>query len=162
MLSDYLFVRAAVAFLMLPGIFAFFVPILIGYADPWGNQIFVPAILILGVGTIIVMWCIRDFYYSGIGTLAPWSPPTNLVVVGLYRFVRNPMYLGILLIVLGWAIFFRSPLLVIYNVSLLLLFHLRVVKKEEPWLHKRFGLSWEDYQKHVPRWFPRRTAWKPS
>jgi protein-S-isoprenylcysteine O-methyltransferase Ste14 len=162
MSRGHLFVRAVVAFMALPGMAAFLIPAFIGYVDPWDIPFFAPGILIVAFGTIVVLLCIRDFYVGGKGTLAPWSPPQELVVVGLYRFVRNPMYLGVLCLVAGWAVLFRSPVLVAYDVVLILVFHLRVIKVEEPWLRKRFGDSWEKYQKHVPRWFPRKTAWEKS
>jgi protein-S-isoprenylcysteine O-methyltransferase Ste14 len=58
---------------------------------------------VLIVGTLGLLWCVRDFYVRGKGTLAPWSPPQNLVVVGLYRYSRNPMYVCVVLVLLGWA-----------------------------------------------------------
>lgn len=101
-------VRAVVAFLALPGMVAFAVPLLVlrpaitaaGLA-PAG---FAPVVL----GCVILLWCVHDFYVAGRGTLAPWSPPSRLVIIGLYRFSRNPMYVGVLLILCGWAIAFRS------------------------------------------------------
>ena len=64
-----------------------------------------PGLLVMFLGTVVLGWCIRDFYISGKGTLAPWDPPRKLVVMGLYRYVRNPMYIGVLILVAGWFMF---------------------------------------------------------
>ncbi len=105
-------------------------------------------------GSFILLWCVRDFYISGKGTLAPWSPPKRLVIVGLYRICRNPMYIGVLVLVVGWAIFATSPLLVGYFVVLVFSFHFRIVMYEEPQLLELFGAVWESYSSLVPRWLP--------
>ena len=68
----------------------------------------------LVAGVVILLWCVRDFYVAGKGTLAPWDPPKHLVVIGLYRFVRNPMYLAVLAIIVGQALLFGSWWLVLY------------------------------------------------
>jgi protein-S-isoprenylcysteine O-methyltransferase Ste14 len=95
---------------------------------------------------------VRDFYVSGGGTLAPWSPPQRLVVNGLYRWSRNPMYVGVVLILIGWSIWFSSRFLVEYCVAVAIMFHLRVLIGEEPWLAKVHGEEWTRYKKRVPRW----------
>ena len=81
-----------------------------------------------------------------------------MVVVGLYRFVRNPMYLAVLTIVLGWSLAFRSAWLGLYLVALAIGFHLRVVLYEEPWLQRQFGAEWQTYLGNVGRWVPRLKA----
>ena len=93
-----MFLRAVLAFLLLPGVVAFAVPLLL--LRPAGRAFaFTPvAVLVLGSGLVILVWCVRDFYVIGRGTLAPWSPPRQLVVRGLYRFSRNPMYAGVLMV----------------------------------------------------------------
>jgi len=96
---------------------------------------------------------VRDFYVAGRGTLAPWAPPERLVVVGLYRFSRNPMYVAVMLILIGWAWSFGSPGLGVYAACVALAFHLRVVLGEEPWLAKTHGQAWNDYASRVRRWF---------
>lgn len=97
------------------------------------------------------------------GTLAPWSPPTRLVVSGLYRVSRNPMYVAVLLIVAGWALLFRSRAIGIYAAVLMLAFHARVVWGEEPWLARTHGTEWAAYASMVPRWlgWPQRTLTLP-
>jgi len=148
-----MFVRALLAFLALPGVVAFAIPIVwlratshTGLAQPLG---LVPLV----VGCLALLWCIRDFYIRGKGTLAPWSPPVHLVVVGLYRYTRNPMYVAVTLILLGWAISFNSPGLYVYTIIVAIAFHLRVVLGEEPWLARTHGAQWEEYGRRVPRWF---------
>lgn len=86
-----MFVRALVAFLVLPGAVGFLVPLLLRPAPP-ERTFHVVAAAPLVAGTFMLLWCVRDFYVAGKGTLAPWAPPRNLVVVGLYRWSRNPMY----------------------------------------------------------------------
>ena len=108
--------------------------------------------LILIAGMLILGWCVRDFYVLGRGTLAPWDPPQALVVRGLYRYSRNPMYVGVLVIVTGWAIGFQSLALAIYVVGLVVLFHLRIVLSEEPFLARAHGTAWQRYKARVPRW----------
>jgi protein-S-isoprenylcysteine O-methyltransferase Ste14 len=144
--------RALFAFLMLPGIVAFAVPLAL-VAERLNT--FSPrplGLLSLFAGIILLLWCSVVFYVSGRGTLAPWSPPQRLVAVGPYRFSRNPMYLGVTLILIGWAVLFWSLTLVVYGASVLLAFHIRVILGEEPWLTRTFGADWESYRARVPRW----------
>jgi protein-S-isoprenylcysteine O-methyltransferase Ste14 len=111
---------------------------------------------VLGAGVAIYGWCARDFAVRGRGTPAPWDAPRRLVVEGLYRRVRNPMYLGVLSIVAGEAVFFGSALLLGYGVLVFLAFHLRVVCHEEPALRRAFGDAYDAYCGAVGRWLPRR------
>ncbi|MBI5572215.1 MAG: isoprenylcysteine carboxylmethyltransferase family protein [Desulfomonile tiedjei] len=154
-----MFLRALLAFLALPGLFAFLLPPVITYLDPWRGQMWAGGYPVLVAGALALLWCVRDFYVSGKGTLAPWDPPKRLVVVGLYRHVRNPMYIGVLLLVLGWALVTCSPLVGVYTAVLAVFFHLRVVTHEEPWLSRQFRSQWTEYAAAVPRWMPRVTPW---
>jgi protein-S-isoprenylcysteine O-methyltransferase Ste14 len=131
--------RALFAFLALPGIVAGVVPLAIGYADTRFHQVSPVGYVLL---VVLLLWCARDFFVSGKGTLAPWDPPKHLVVVGLCRYVRNPMYLAVLTIVLGWGLAFGSAWLGLYLVALAIGFQLRVVFYEEPWLQRQFGAEW--------------------
>ena len=143
-----MFARALFAFLALPGIVAFAVPLAL-----WRQEVFDPAgLLPLGIGFAALLWCVRDFYIFGKGTLAPWAPPKNLVVCGLYRYSRNPMYVAVILILAGWAIGFHSRLLLGYMVVVMVAFHCRIVWGEEPWLARSHGEQWEEYRRRVPRW----------
>lgn len=147
-----MFVRALVAFLALPGIVAFAVPALWIVHD--GRMLAHPSGLVaLALGTVLLLWCVRDFYVAGKGTLAPWSPPQRLVVVGLYRFSRNPMYVAVSIVLLGWAAAFASQGLFIYALAVMVAFHIRVVLGEEPWLARTHASQWQEYAGRVRRWF---------
>ena len=148
--SGGLLLRALIAFLALPGVFAILLPLLVFRPD---DQPFHAAgVLPLAVGTALLLWCVRDFYVAGKGTLAPWTPPRHLVEVGLYRFSRNPMYLSVMMMLIGWALAFRSPGMWGYVAGMALAFHLRVVAAEEPWLARTHGDAWQRYRNRVPRW----------
>jgi protein-S-isoprenylcysteine O-methyltransferase Ste14 len=147
-----LFLRALLAFLACPGLVAFAVPLLVFRPSAPQEGFHIAGVIMLAVGFAILGWCVRDFYVLGRGTLAPWDPPRTLVVRGLYRYSRNPMYVGVLSIVCGWAVGFRSIWLAVYAVCLLVLFHIRVVVAEEPFLARRHGRAWADYKARVRRW----------
>lgn len=148
-----MFVQALFAFLALPGVIAFAVPVSWLWASSHTHIVQPLGLLPLLIGVFALLWCVRDFYISGKGTLAPWSPPAHLVSIGLYRYSRNPMYIAVTLILLGWALGFGLPGLFIYAASVALSFHIRVVLGEEPWLAKTYGALWEDYSRSIPRWF---------
>ena len=103
--------RALLAVLVLSEVFAGLLPRILASVDPWRSQGWALGMVVLGGGLVVLLWCVRDFYVSGRGTLAPWNPPKRLVVVGLYRFTRNPMYIGVLMVVGGWAVRAGSPVL---------------------------------------------------
>ncbi len=107
------------------------------------------------LGALIYLWCAWEFTFAGKGTPAPIDPPKELVVQGLYRFVRNPIYVGVSLVIIGESLLFESTRLFVYALLLLLVFHLFVVYYEEPTLRSKFGESYERYCKTVPRWMPR-------
>lgn len=145
-----MFLRALFAFLTLPGIVAFLLPVLI--ASPSQPLFSLPGIATISLGLFGLLRCVCDFYVYGKGTLAPWSPPQHLVTIGLYRFTRNPMYISVLLILTGWALIYHSLSLALYAGTAALVFHLRVVFGEEPWLRRTHGEQWQAYQQAVPRW----------
>lgn len=97
------------------------------------------------------------FVAEGRGTPAPVMPPTELVVHGLYRYVRNPMYVALVMIVTGQALLLGRFILLAYAAVLWVVFHLFVVLYEEPKLRRTFGPSYEAYRAAVPRWWPRPT-----
>lgn len=145
--------RALLAFLICPGIVAYGLPgLLIRSSALRGSPARFLGRGAVAFGTGLLLWCIRDFLVEGRGTLAPWAPPKNLVQIGLYRFSRNPMYLAVGLVLVGWATLFQSMGLILYAASVLAAFHLRVVYGEEPWLAKRYGKEWDAYRARVPRW----------
>ena len=106
------------------------------------------------LGVVITFYCFWDFIFAGKGTPAPMDPPKKLVVKGLYRVVRNPMYSGIVLILIGEILLFQSLILCIYTLLVLSVFHLFVVFYEEPILENRFRDSYINYFNSVPRWIP--------
>lgn len=147
-----IFTRALIAFLACPGIVAFLTPLVWAWLGGFRVQ-WPPGLALVAAGTMGLLWCVRDFYVSGKGTLAPWAPTQHLVVVGLYRYSRNPMYVSVTLILLGWAAWFRSSDLLLYACIVIAAFQLRVVWGEEPWLAKRHGDQWQQYTRRVRRWF---------
>jgi len=151
--------RALLAFLALPGLVAFVVPLLIAWSPLREGRFNVLALVLLVPGISLLLWCVRDFLRVGRGTLAPWDPPRHLVSSGPYRFSRNPMYVGVSLILLGWALAFRSSVLLLYAVLVMAAFHLHVVLREEPRLARTYERKWAEYRSRVPRWlFPGRRA----
>lgn len=145
---------------LVPGTATVLVPYLL---LSWDIQIFsfeLGAIRYLGLppillGALTYLWCAWDFTFTGRGTPAPIDPPKELVVKGLYRYVRNPMYVGITLILLGEGLLFESAVLFLYAGFLLVCAHLFIVYYEEPTLRRLFGASYESYCKSVSRWIPR-------
>ncbi|TAJ24692.1 MAG: isoprenylcysteine carboxylmethyltransferase family protein [Reyranella sp.] len=101
------------------------------------------------------------FALQGLGTPAPIAPPRTLVVTGLYRFVRNPMYVAVVAIILGQAMLLGDWRLIVYGAVLWLGFHVFVVGYEEPTLERTFGSEYEAFCAAVPRWIPRITPWQP-
>jgi protein-S-isoprenylcysteine O-methyltransferase Ste14 len=144
--------RAVFAFVALPGVVAFAIPLTLAYSPLPSPQLRPLGLLFLAPGTFLLIWCVYKFYASGRGTLAPWAPPQHLVVDGPYRVSRNPMYVGVALILVGWASLFWSLVLAAYAAIVLLAFHLRVIAGEEPWLARTFGADWDAYRSRVPRW----------
>jgi protein-S-isoprenylcysteine O-methyltransferase Ste14 len=106
-------------------------------------------------GGMILLWSFWNFLHEGHGTPAPMDPPKELVVVGFYRYVRNPMYVGIIFILIGYFLWFGFWSLLIYTASVFIVIHAFVVFHEEPTLKRKFGAIYEDYLRRVPRWIPR-------
>jgi len=107
------------------------------------------------VGSVILVWCARDFVVRGVGTPAPVEPPKELVVSGFYRYVRNPMYVGVLLTQTGTILWYGSLAQVGYWLLLFVSVSLFVQLYEEPHLRKTFEAAYEEYCRRVPRWIPR-------
>ncbi len=99
------------------------------------------------------------FALQGLGTPAPIAPTRHLIVTGLYRYVRNPMYVAVAAIILGQALLFGDWRLFVYGALFCLVCHLFIIAYEEPTLQKSFGPEYELFQANVPRWIPRLTAW---
>jgi protein-S-isoprenylcysteine O-methyltransferase Ste14 len=119
------------------------------------GSVFLLALPLLLLGGVLYAWCVWDFATVGRGTPAVFDAPKQLVVRGPYRQVRNPMYLSILMLILGWAVMFQFLALCWYALCLGLAFHLFVVLYEEPRLGRRFGTEYPEYCAKVDRWWPR-------
>jgi protein-S-isoprenylcysteine O-methyltransferase Ste14 len=147
-----LFWRALFAFLALPGVVAFAIPLWIARSSPTPSGLQQLGLVPIACGAALLLWCVREFYVTGRGTLAPWSPPRHLVTTGPYRLCRNPMYMAVTALLLGWAMLFWRESLGIYAVCVAAMFYLRVVLYEEPWAARHFGDEWWAYRARVPRW----------
>jgi protein-S-isoprenylcysteine O-methyltransferase Ste14 len=110
---------------------------------------------LIAFGAAIYFWCAWNFAWVGLGTPAPIDPPKRLVARGLYRHIRNPMYVGVLNVLLGEALFFQSLPVLEFALFAFIAMHLFVVLYEESVLRRKFGASYEDYCRTVPRWIPR-------
>jgi len=119
------------------------------------NPLTILALLLIAAGAVLLLACIWEFAARGKGTLSPLDPTKELVVQGLYRYVRNPMYLSVSTIVLGEALLARSRGLVVYWAIFFVIVNLFVRLYEEPTLRRQFGESYERYQRQVGRWLPR-------
>ncbi len=153
-----------VFFLIAPGTVAGWVPYLLSrwriqpplFGIPAGRLV---GGVFVGVGVACLVECFGRVALKGRGTPAPIAPTENLVVSGLYRHVRNPMYVAVLSVILGQAVLFGSLLLLQYAGVVWLLFHVFVLAYEEPTLRQQFGSSYETYCANVRRWWPRLTPW---
>jgi protein-S-isoprenylcysteine O-methyltransferase Ste14 len=149
--------RAIFFVLLLPGTVAGYVPFgILRAADrlrlPELSPSSVGASILAIAGAVVLLRCVWDFFAKGKGTLAPIDAPRVLVVSGLYRFTRNPMYNGVIALIVGEAWLFGSVSLLQYAFLVLVFFHLWVVLYEEPTLTSQFGESYRVYRRAVPRW----------
>jgi protein-S-isoprenylcysteine O-methyltransferase Ste14 len=111
------------------------------------------------LGALAFLYCYWIFIFIGKGTPWPFDPPKKLIIIGLYRYVRNPMESSIMLVMFGEALLFESSAILLYMAFSFLLLYIRQVLIEEPSLRRRFGKPYEDYCNSVPRWIPRLTAY---
>jgi len=157
--SPLLFLKNLLFTVLVPGTVAVTVPWMIGStgADASGSSSATHrylSLVPLAAGVCIYLWCLWDFAAFGRGTPAPIDAPKRLVVRGLYHHVRNPMYVGVLFVTLGWALYFLSARLLLYAAAVGSTFHLFVVVYEEPALRSIFGADYERYCSRVRRWVP--------
>ena len=132
-------------------------PPLLGFS-PWR----VLGVLLMAAGLPVLLDSFARFALQGLGTPAPVAPPRHLVVTGLYRYVRNPMYVAILCVVFGQGLFFGSVRVLEYGLALALGFHLFVLLYEEPVLRRKFGGEYGEFCAHVRRWIPRLRPWRKA
>jgi protein-S-isoprenylcysteine O-methyltransferase Ste14 len=117
-------------------------------------------VLLILVGLPGLVDSFARFALQGLGTPAPVAPPKNLVVTGLYRHVRNPIYVAVVAIILGQAVLFGDWRLILWGALLWLFFHVFVLVYEEPTLRQTFGAQYEAYRANVRRWVPRVVPWR--
>jgi protein-S-isoprenylcysteine O-methyltransferase Ste14 len=153
-----LWLRSAFFTLALPGTVLIWVPLWLSTFE--GGTVEIGAVRWVGVppsviGAAGLLWCIWDFARAGKGTLAPVDPPRFVVRSGLYRVVRNPMYVSVLTVLAGEVFVFRSLRLAVWAGVVAVAVQLFVVAYEEPTLRRQFGSDFETYCREVPRWRPR-------
>lgn len=155
---------SALFFLVAPGVVAGAMPWLL---TDWTSREFVPDPLVqipgglmIAAGVVFLVHAFGRFALEGRGTPAPVAPTERLVVGGVYRFVRNPMYLAVVSIILGQALIFRSSAAFLYAVLIAAMTATFVKVYEEPELARTHGADYEAYRKAVPGWWPRLTPWR--
>ena len=153
--------RALLAF-ALPAVMLLWIPSFLWPRGWTPDPLRLAGIPLILAGAAVLIDCVVKFAVTGKGTLAPVDPPKKLVTGGLYRFVRNPMYVGGLLVLFGQALFFRSSSLLLYTLAWWIAAHLFIVLYEEPHLRSVFGTDYENYRTAVPRWIPRFRAEEKS
>jgi protein-S-isoprenylcysteine O-methyltransferase Ste14 len=155
----FLFLRSLFWTVLMPGTVTLYIPYLI--VTRWSPAVIVRwgaaqllSLIPIALGAAILLHCIWNFAVIGRGTLSPLDAPRRLVVQGLYRYVRNPMYVGVIMILSGEALLFESLALLKYAGGCFLLFNLVIMLYEEPMLRSQFGKSYERYCRNVGRWLP--------
>ena len=113
-----------------------------------------PGIILMVIGAILVLACVTVFIVRGKGTPAVFDPPREFVAIGPYAYVRNPMYIGGFILLVGFGLYLSSISVLILSIILLLLFHLFVIMVEEPTLERTFGKSYIEYKRRINRWVP--------
>jgi len=153
-----LFIRNFLFTILQPGLVAGLIPLWITgfrinnmFDEVWHLHHYIGTIAFL-IGFVIMLWCIISFAVKGRGTLSPMDPTKKLVISGLYKFSRNPMYVGVILILIGEVIFLQSVGLGIYSLFVFVAFNIFTMLVEEPRLRKDFGEEYERYYENVRRW----------
>lgn len=160
-------VGSAIFFVLAPGVVAGLVP---WWLTGWRSRDPLPlwvgarvvGIALIATGLVVLVQAFARFVGEGLGTPAPLAPPQHLVIGGLYRYVRNPMYLAVLAIVVGQAFALGQLGLLVYAGVVAVAFILFVRAYEEPNLQGRFGAAYDAYRRAVPGWWPRRHPWDPA
>ncbi len=158
-------VASGLFFLIAPGTIAGYFPWSItrwhiGPTSSWSFPLRACGALLLLAGVAVLAESFVRFVAKGLGTPAPPLPTRHLVVSGLYRYVRNPMYIAVAATIFGQAMIFGSRSLFGYGAFVCVCFHVFVLAYEEPSLHARFGAQYEEFCAAVPRWIPRLTPWQ--
>jgi protein-S-isoprenylcysteine O-methyltransferase Ste14 len=156
----WLLAKLAIFTVLIPGTVTVWLPLFYVYPDirhqpPAGIGSVVVGIIVIAISASGYLWCALDFAFFGKGTPAPIDMPKVLVVRGLYRYSRNPMYISVLLVLMGESIFFWSTRLLEYAAIVAIGFHVFILAQEEPTLRRKMGAAYEQYVQDVPRWIPR-------
>ena len=155
-------VRAALFIVVVPASVAGWIPWYATGSPPLAPRAGAPlatlAVVMVIAGWTVLLSCAREFARAGRGTPAPYDPPRSLVTSGLYRFTRNPMYVGVVTAIFGQAVWFHSRDATYYGFAMVIAFHIAILIYEEPRLTRVFGQQYLDYKRTVPRWIgiPRR------
>jgi protein-S-isoprenylcysteine O-methyltransferase Ste14 len=158
----------SLVFLVLaPGVVAGLVPwLLTGWQArgplPYWFPLWIGGSILIAAGALVLANAFARFVVEGVGTPAPVAPTERLVIGGLYRYVRNPMYLAVAAIILGQALALAQPVLLPYAATFAVAVAAFVRWYEEPTLCRRFGEQYETYRRAVPAWWPRREPWDAS
>jgi len=150
-----LYIKSLIFTILQPGVVAIFIPYVLhiyfdsNYQVGVVNWVGIPIFI---AGLFIMFWCIYAFILTGKGTLSPAAPTKQLVTRGLYNYSRNPMYVGVLLMIIGEALYFGSVALFAYLMIVTIGFHLFITLAEEPRLQREFGLAYKEYKQRVRRW----------
>ena len=154
-----LFLRNLLFTILQPGIVAILIPFWLSgkrlntiFAQPFSGHHFL-GLFIFAVGFILMLICIANFAIRGKGTLSPADPTKKLVISGPYRYSRNPMYVGVTMMLIGESIYFQSYVLWAYSLFIFIAFNLFIIFFEEPRLQDDFGSEYNEYVKKVRRWF---------
>src|SRR5690625_2220339 len=152
----------ALFLLLAPGVVAGLVPCLPTHSPslPFPMPLRVVGVLLAAAGTVFLLHSFARFALEGVGTPAPIAPTKRLVVGGVYRQVRNPMYLSVLAVILGQALLLGQLALLGYGIVVAAVFVGFVRLYEEPTLRRDYGAEYEAYRKAVPGWVPRLTPWR--
>jgi protein-S-isoprenylcysteine O-methyltransferase Ste14 len=130
------------------------------WISDWADPRFWPAALLIIAGLLVVVRAFIRFVREGRGTPAPLAPTEHLVIGGDFRYVRNPMYVGVVTIILGQALLFLNPALLAYAAAAWVVMATFVRSYEEPVLRQRYAAQYEEYRNAVPAWIPRMRPWR--
>ncbi len=162
-----LLIKNLIFTVLVPGTVVVYIPYRIikdqynSFAIHW-NMLHISSVFVIVTGTSIYFYCLWDFAVTGRGTPAPIDAPKHLVIKGLYSYVRNPMYIGVLLALLGCSALYDSLTMLQYTLLMGIIFHAAVIVMEEPILQRKYGESYKIYCKAVRRWTPGKGCKKTS
>lgn len=162
-----LFIKNLIFTVFVPGTVAAYIPYRIiknlhsSLAIHWELLKFISVIFIF-VGVAIYFSCLLHFALTGHGTPAPIDAPKRLVIKGLYCYVRNPMYVGVIVVILGWALLYNSFSVFQYAILMWIIFHIVIIFIEEPTLRRQFGEPYKSYCSKVRRWIPGKRYKEPT